>query len=203
MLCPASRAAATKASARAGAPLSLGADSTAILNIIAVAVAVAVGGGGGEIRTLGARRLGGFQDRCIRPLCYPSKAVVSVIRSRQPHLYCRRLGYLSANPLAQTTDSSCAGSQIGVYISSDYTLRGSLAARTGAIDVACGRGVAGGTSGLWGGADAAIGCCRPSSATGTSAGGADGGASADFWGCGSGTGGIVVDGDCWIVSDVS
>ena len=29
-------------------------------------------GGGGEIRTLGALRHAGFQDRCIRPLCHPS-----------------------------------------------------------------------------------------------------------------------------------
>jgi hypothetical protein len=30
-------------------------------------------GGGGEIRTLGALRHAGFQDRCIQPLCHPSE----------------------------------------------------------------------------------------------------------------------------------
>src|SRR5687767_9196214 len=40
-------------------------------------------GGGGGIRTHGGSRHGGFQDRCIRPLCHPSAARVSY---RLPHL---------------------------------------------------------------------------------------------------------------------
>jgi hypothetical protein len=33
-------------------------------------------GGGGEIRTRGTLRPVGFQDRCIRPLCHPSKLFI-------------------------------------------------------------------------------------------------------------------------------
>ena len=46
-------------------------------------------GGGGEIRTLGALRHAGFQDRCIRPLCHPSaNLTVSQHHVRSQHKKC-------------------------------------------------------------------------------------------------------------------
>ena len=38
-------------------------------------------GGGGEIRTLGRFPVGGFQDRCLKPLGHPSAMTCTIVPS--------------------------------------------------------------------------------------------------------------------------